>query len=56
MKQYAIAVVGAGSGGLTAAVTARRRGMRVALLEKNKIGARTFYELETKAVEKYRKE
>ncbi len=38
MKQYDIAVIGAGSGGLVAALTARRRGLRVALLEKNKIG------------------
>jgi pyruvate/2-oxoglutarate dehydrogenase complex dihydrolipoamide dehydrogenase (E3) component len=38
MKQYDIAVIGAGSGGLVAALTAQRRGLRVALLEKNKIG------------------
>ena len=38
MKEYDIAVIGAGSGGLVAALTARRRGLRVALLEKNKIG------------------
>jgi pyruvate/2-oxoglutarate dehydrogenase complex dihydrolipoamide dehydrogenase (E3) component len=38
MKQYAIAVIGGGSGGLVAALTAKRRGARVALLEKNKVG------------------
>lgn len=38
MKQYDIAVIGAGSGGLVAALTAKRRGLRVAMLEKNKIG------------------
>lgn len=38
MKQYDIAVIGAGSGGLVAALTANRRGLRVAMLEKNKIG------------------
>ncbi len=38
MKQYDIVVIGAGSGGLVAALNARRRGARVALIEKNKIG------------------
>lgn len=38
MKQYDVAVIGAGSGGLVAALTAKRRGARVALLEKNKVG------------------
>jgi pyruvate/2-oxoglutarate dehydrogenase complex dihydrolipoamide dehydrogenase (E3) component len=38
MKQYDIAVIGAGSGGLVAALTAQRRGARVAMLEKKKIG------------------
>lgn len=38
MKQYDIAVIGAGSGGLVAALTAQRRGARVAMLEKNKVG------------------
>ena len=38
MKKYDIAVIGAGSGGLVAALTARRRGARVALIERYKIG------------------
>ncbi len=38
MKHYDIAVIGAGSGGLVAATSAHRRGAKVALLEKNKIG------------------
>jgi len=38
MKQYDIAVIGAGSGGLVAALTANRHGLKVAMLEKNKIG------------------
>lgn len=38
MKHYDIAVIGAGSGGLVAALTARRRGASVAMIEKNKIG------------------
>jgi pyruvate/2-oxoglutarate dehydrogenase complex dihydrolipoamide dehydrogenase (E3) component len=38
MKQYDVAVVGAGSGGLKAASVAKQQGARVALLEKNKIG------------------
>ena len=38
MKHYDIAVIGAGSGGLVAALTANRLGLRVAMLEKNKIG------------------
>jgi pyruvate/2-oxoglutarate dehydrogenase complex dihydrolipoamide dehydrogenase (E3) component len=35
---YDVAVVGAGSAGLVAALTANRRGARVAMIEKNKIG------------------
>jgi pyruvate/2-oxoglutarate dehydrogenase complex dihydrolipoamide dehydrogenase (E3) component len=38
MKEYDVVVIGAGSGGLVAALTAKRRGARVALLEKNKVG------------------
>jgi pyruvate/2-oxoglutarate dehydrogenase complex dihydrolipoamide dehydrogenase (E3) component len=38
MKQYDIAVIGAGSGGLVAALTAQRRGAKVALIERYKIG------------------
>lgn len=38
IQEYDIIVVGAGSGGLVAATTAKRKGYKVALLEKNKIG------------------
>jgi pyruvate/2-oxoglutarate dehydrogenase complex dihydrolipoamide dehydrogenase (E3) component len=38
MKEYDIAVIGAGSAGLVAALTAHRRGARVAMIEKDKIG------------------
>lgn len=38
MKSYDVVVIGAGSGGLVAALTAQRRGARVALLERDKIG------------------
>jgi pyruvate/2-oxoglutarate dehydrogenase complex dihydrolipoamide dehydrogenase (E3) component len=38
MKQYDIAVIGAGSAGLVAALTANRRGAKVAMIEKDKIG------------------
>ena len=38
MKEYDIIVIGAGSGGLVAALEANRRGAKVAMLEKNKIG------------------
>ncbi|TFH48090.1 MAG: FAD-dependent oxidoreductase, partial [Lysobacterales bacterium] len=38
MKHYDFAVIGAGSGGLVVATSALRRGAKVALLEKNKIG------------------
>jgi pyruvate/2-oxoglutarate dehydrogenase complex dihydrolipoamide dehydrogenase (E3) component len=38
MKKYDLAVIGAGSGGLVAAMTANRRGLKVAMIEKNKIG------------------
>ncbi|MEL7340527.1 MAG: FAD-dependent oxidoreductase, partial [Bacteroidota bacterium] len=37
-KTYDLIVIGAGSGGLVVATTAKRRGMRVAMLEKHKIG------------------
>ena len=38
MRKYDILVIGAGSGGLVAALEANRRGATVAMLEKNKIG------------------
>ena len=38
MQSYDIAVIGAGSGGLTAVGMAKRRGAKVALIEKTKIG------------------
>jgi len=38
MKTYDLAVIGAGSGGLVAALTANRNGYKVAMLEKDKIG------------------
>ena len=38
MEKYDLAVIGAGSGGLVAALTAHRRGKKVAMIERNKIG------------------
>jgi len=38
MKNYDLIVIGAGSGGLVAATTANRKGLKTALIEKNKIG------------------
>ncbi len=38
MKQYDVIVIGAGSGGLVAATTAHRKGLKTAMVEKNKIG------------------
>ncbi|HKZ92305.1 MAG TPA: FAD-dependent oxidoreductase, partial [Candidatus Limnocylindrales bacterium] len=38
MRPYDVAVVGSGAAGLTAALTARRRGARVAMMEHRKIG------------------
>ncbi|MCZ6593757.1 MAG: NAD(P)/FAD-dependent oxidoreductase [Bacteroidetes bacterium] len=38
MEQYDIIVIGAGSGGLVAGTTAHRKGLKTALVEKNKIG------------------
>jgi pyruvate/2-oxoglutarate dehydrogenase complex dihydrolipoamide dehydrogenase (E3) component len=38
IQKYDVIVIGAGSGGLVAATSAKRKGYKVALLEKNKIG------------------
>jgi len=38
MKEYDLIVIGAGSGGLVAATTGHRKGLKTALIEKNKIG------------------
>ncbi len=42
-KQYDIAVIGAGSGGLVAATSAKRAGLSVAMIEKNKIGGECLH-------------
>ncbi len=42
-KHYDLAVIGAGSGGLVAATSAKRAGLKVALLEKNKIGGECLH-------------
>jgi pyruvate/2-oxoglutarate dehydrogenase complex dihydrolipoamide dehydrogenase (E3) component len=42
-KYYDIAVIGAGSGGLVAATSAKRAELKVALLEKNKIGGECLH-------------
>ena len=42
-KHYDLAVIGAGSGGLVAATSAKRAGLSVALLEKNKIGGECLH-------------
>ncbi len=38
MKEYDLIVIGAGSGGLVASTSGHRKGLRTALVEKNKIG------------------
>jgi len=38
MKRYDVAVVGSGAAGITAALTAQRRGATVAMIERRKIG------------------
>jgi len=38
MKEYDLIVIGAGSGGLVAALTGHRRGLKTAMLERNKVG------------------
>ncbi len=38
MKEYDLIVIGAGSGGLVAATSGHRKGLKTALIEKNKIG------------------
>ncbi len=38
MKEYDLIVIGAGSGGLVAATTGHRKGLKTAMIEKNKIG------------------
>lgn len=43
IKEYDLAVIGAGSGGLVAATSAKRAGLKVALLEKNKIGGECLH-------------
>lgn len=43
MKQYDTAVIGAGSGGLVAATSAKRAGLSVAMIEKNKIGGECLH-------------
>lgn len=42
-KKYDLAVIGAGSGGLVAATSANRAALRVALIEKNKIGGECLH-------------
>jgi len=42
-KHYDLAVIGAGSGGLVAATSAKRAGLLVALLENNKIGGECLH-------------
>ena len=38
MKRYDLAVIGAGSAGLVAATTAKRKGLKTIMIEKRKIG------------------
>ena len=38
MEQFDLAIIGAGPGGYVAAILAAKRGLRVALIEKNKVG------------------
>jgi len=38
MKEYDLIIIGTGSAGLVAATTGHRKGLKTALVEKNKIG------------------
>ncbi|CAM5664219.1 Dihydrolipoyl dehydrogenase OS=Lysinibacillus sphaericus OX=1421 GN=LS41612_19075 PE=3 SV=1 [Lysinibacillus sphaericus] len=42
MKQFDIAIIGAGPGGSVAAIHAAKSGMKVALVERNKVGGACY--------------